>query len=76
MIKINMINDKASKAILQERMDSESLKSQTNEQKRLSEERMVKIINNKSHAPQKCMDWNIYHTLRNGGNHIAAYEAI
>lgn len=70
MIKINMINDKISKAILQERMDAESLKAKTDEQKKLSKERVAKIINNKNHTPNKCMDWNIHHASRNEEDYI------
>ena len=45
MIKINMIDDKTSKIIFQERMNAESLKAKTDEQKKLSKEIMLKIIN-------------------------------
>lgn len=45
MIKNNKISDKASKAILQKRMNAESLTAKTDEQKKLSKEIMLKIIN-------------------------------
>ena len=48
MIKSNIIDNKTSKTIFQERMNSESLKAKTDEQKRLSKERMAKIINNRN----------------------------
>lgn len=48
MIKSNTIYDKTSKIFFQERMDAESLKAKTDEQKRLSEKRMAKIINNRN----------------------------
>lgn len=48
MIKSNIIDNKTSKTIFQERMNAESLKAKTDEQKRLSKERMAKIINNRN----------------------------
>lgn len=71
MIKINMINDKASKAILQERMDAESLTAKTDEQKKLSKDRMAKIVSNKSRTIHKCENWNTYHVMKD--NCITAY---
>ena len=45
MIKRPIIDDKTSKIIFQERMNAESLKAKTDGQKRLSKDRMAKIIN-------------------------------
>ena len=56
MIKSNIIDDKTSKTIFQERMNAESLTAKTDEQKRLSKERMSKIINNRSRTPRECVD--------------------
>lgn len=58
MIKSNIIDDKTSKTIFQERMNAESLTAKTDEQKRLSKERMSKIINNRSRTPRGYLDWN------------------
>ena len=59
MIKSNIIDDKTSKTIFQERMNAESLTAKTDEQKRLSKERMSKIINNRRRTLRGCVDWNI-----------------